>query len=79
MRFISTVPYIGLSSKSDTLIDKASSFNFVSKEFVMAYVFQKYCMTVPKLSIRGASEHRIFTTQMFVLWFLPLMDTNSPT
>ena len=40
----------------------AASLNFVSKDFVMTNGFYKDCKTVPKLSIRVASEQRISTT-----------------
>ncbi len=65
MRYTATVSYKELSSKADTLIDTPSSLNFVSKEFVMADGFYKYCKTNPKLSIRVASEQRISTTKVF--------------
>ena len=39
MRFSATVIFNGLSAKADTLIDTTTSFNFVSKEFVMANGF----------------------------------------
>jgi hypothetical protein len=65
MRFIASVSYDGLSSKADTLIDTAASLNFVSKDFVVTNGFYKDCKTVPKLSIRVASEQRISTTKLF--------------
>jgi hypothetical protein len=51
----------GLSAKADALIDTAASYNFVSKEFVMANGFYKYCKTAPKL----ACEQRMSTTKVF--------------
>jgi hypothetical protein len=65
MRFTASVSYDGLSSKADTLIDTSASLNFVSKDFVVTNGFYKGCRTVPKLSIRVASEHRIPTTKLF--------------
>jgi len=52
----------GLSSNADTLIDTAASIKFVSKFFAMTNGFCKDCKTIPKLSIRLPSEHRISTT-----------------
>ncbi len=43
MRITATVSNKELSSKAVTLIDIAASFNFVSKEFVMANGFYKDC------------------------------------
>jgi len=74
MRFTAFVSYNGLSSKADTYIDTSASLIFVSKDFVVTNGFYKDCKTVPKLSIRVASEHRISTTKFFVLRCLPLMD-----
>jgi hypothetical protein len=55
-----------LSAKAHTLIDTTTSLNFVSKEFVMANGFYKYCKTVsPKLATRVASEQCISTNKMF--------------
>jgi hypothetical protein len=54
-----------LSLEANAIIDTATSLNFNSKEFVMANGFYKDCKTVPKLSIRVASEHRISTTKLF--------------
>jgi hypothetical protein len=51
-----TVILNGFSAKAHTLIGKAASLNFVSKEFVMANVFDKDWKTAPKLAIRVASE-----------------------
>jgi hypothetical protein len=65
MRFTTFVSYDGLSSKADALIDTAASLNFVSKDFVISNGFYKGCKTVPKLSIRVASEQRISTTKLF--------------
>ena len=65
MRFTAFVSYNCLSSKADTLIHKADSLNFVSKDFVVTNGFYKNCKTAPKLSIRVASEQRISTTKLF--------------
>ena len=65
MRFNATVVFYGLSTKADTLIDTTFSLNFVSKEFVMATGFYKYCKTAPKLVTIVASEQRISTTKVF--------------
>ena len=65
MRLTTYVSYNDLSSKADTLIDTASSLNFISKDFVVNNGFYKDSKTVPKLSIRVASEQRISTTKMF--------------
>jgi hypothetical protein len=65
MRFTASVSYDGLSSKANTYIDTTASLNFVSKDFVVANGFYKDCKTVPKLSIRGASEQRISTPKLF--------------
>jgi hypothetical protein len=54
-----------LSSEADTLIYTAASLYFVSKDFVVTNGFYKDCTTVPKLSIRVASEQRISTTKLF--------------
>ena len=79
LRFIAMLSCNGLSFKADTLIDTGASLNFVRKEFVMANGSYKGCKTIPKLSIRVASEQRISTIKMFFLRLSPLMDTNSLT
>jgi len=63
MRFIASVSYNDLFSEAYTLIDTTASLNFVIKGFVVANEFYKECKTVPKLSIRVASEQRISTTK----------------
>ena len=65
MRITASVSCNGLSSKPDTLIDTTASLNFVSKDFALTNGFYKDCKTVPKLSIRLTSEHRIYTTKVF--------------
>ena len=65
MRFTAFVCYDGLSSKAYTLIDTPASLNFVSKDFFVTNGFYKECKTVPKLSIRVASDQRISTTELF--------------
>ena len=65
MRFIASVSYNGLSSKTDTLIDTAASLNFVSKNFVVTNGLYKDDKIVPNLSIRVASEQRISMTKVF--------------
>jgi hypothetical protein len=65
MIFTASVSYDGLSSNADTLIDTTASLNFVSKDFVVTNGFYKDCKTVPRLSIRVASEQRISTTKLF--------------
>jgi len=66
LRFTSNVSLNQLSSKADTLIEMATSLNFVSKEFVMADSFYKVCKIALKLSlIRVTSERRISTTKGF--------------
>jgi hypothetical protein len=65
MRFTTTVSQKELSSRADTLIDTATSLNFVSIEFVMANDFYKECKTASKLSIRVANEQRISATEVF--------------
>jgi hypothetical protein len=65
MRFTANVFYNGLSSEADALIDTKTSLNFVSKDFVVTNGFYKDCKTVPKLSIRVASEQRISTAKLF--------------
>jgi len=67
MRFAALVALIIFSTKADTLIDTAASLDFVSKEFVMANGFYKYCKTVSKMAIRVAIEQRISTTKVFCL------------
>jgi len=52
MRFNATMSLKILSAKSDTLIDTATSLNFVSKEFVMANGFYKDCKNTLNLAIR---------------------------
>jgi hypothetical protein len=79
MRFTVSVSCNELSSKADTLIDTAASFNFVCKDFFMTNDFYKDCKTVPKQSIRVASEQRISTTKVFCSTDLSLMDMNSLT
>jgi hypothetical protein len=64
MRFTASVSYNGLSSEADDLIDTAASLKFVSKDFVVTNDFYTDCKTVPKLSIRVASEQRISTTKL---------------
>jgi hypothetical protein len=65
MRFTASMSCYGLSSKAYSLIDTAASLNFVWKHFVMTNgSYKDDCKTAPKLSIRVASEHRIFTTKM---------------
>ena len=56
MRFNAIVVFNRLSAKAYTLIDKAASLNFLSKEFVVADGFYKDCKTAPKLAIKVASE-----------------------
>jgi hypothetical protein len=51
MGFVEFVSYNGLFSKANTLIDTATSLNFVSKDFVVTNGFYKDRKTVPKLSI----------------------------
>ena len=51
MRFHVAVFSYGLSAKADTLINTTTSLNFVSKEFVMAKCFYKYCKADSKLDI----------------------------
>jgi hypothetical protein len=65
MKFPASVSYNGLLSEADTLIDIATSLNFVSKDFVVTNGFYKGCKTVPKLYIRVAREQRISTTKVF--------------
>ena len=65
MRFSAVVSYNGLSLEVDALIDTTVSLNFVSKDFAVTNGFYKDCKTVPKLSIRVASERRISTTKLF--------------
>ena len=67
MRFTASVSQNGLSSYANTLIDTATSLNFVSKGCVVTNGFYKDCKTdvVPKLSIRVASEQRISATKVF--------------
>jgi len=65
MHFNAAVFSNGLPAKEDNLIDTSASLNFVSKKFVMANSFYKYCKTAPKLAIRVVSEQRISTTKVF--------------
>ncbi len=77
MRFTFSVSYNGLSSKSHALIDTTTSLNFVSKDFVFANNgFYKDFKNDPKLSIRVASEQRIYMTKVFVFFFKSLMDVS---
>jgi hypothetical protein len=55
MKFTASKSRNGLFSKASTLIDTATSLNFVSQDFVMTNGFYKDCKTVPKLSIQVAS------------------------
>jgi hypothetical protein len=65
MRFTAHVSDNGLASKADTLIDKATSLNFVSKDLVVTNGLYTDCNIVYKLSIRVASEQRISTSKLF--------------
>ena len=65
MRFSAIVYYHRLSSKADTLIITSASLNFVSKAFVIANGFYKYCKTSLKLSIQVDSVYHIYTTKVF--------------
>ena len=65
MRFNATIVFNGLSAKEDTLIDTATSLNFLSKKIVMANDFYKDWKIAPKLAIRVASKQRISTTKLF--------------
>ena len=77
MRFIASVSYNGLPSKSNTLMDSAASLNFATKEYFMANGFQKDFKSTPKLSFRVVNEHRISTTKVIGPSVLSLMDMNS--
>jgi hypothetical protein len=77
MRFNATVVFNGLLTKADTRIDTAASFNFVSKEFIMANDFYTDCKNAPKLAIRVASEQRISATKVFCPLVNVLMGTSS--
>ena len=48
MRFTVVVSQENITSKTDTLIDTAASINFVSKKFLTANGFYKYCKAAPK-------------------------------
>ena len=65
MRFTSSLSLNGLSTMIDTLIDTATTPNFVSKKFVLASGFFKDCKVARKLAIRVASKQRIYTTNVF--------------
>jgi hypothetical protein len=61
MRFTAVVSQENPTSKADTLIDTAASLNFVSKRFLNASGFYKYCKAAPKIAVRVANEQRIST------------------
>jgi hypothetical protein len=65
MRFTAMVSQENLSSKADILIDTAASLNFVSKRFLNANGFYKYCKTVPKLAVKVANEQCVMTDKIF--------------
>jgi len=65
MRFTIVVPQENITSKADTLIDTATSLNFVSRKFLHANGFYKYCKASPKIVIRVANEQRIVTNKIF--------------
>ena len=65
MRFTALVSQENISSKADTLIDTAASLNFVSKRFLNANNFYKYCKAAPKIAVRVANEQRISTDKIF--------------
>ena len=67
MRFAAIIYLNGLSSKADSLINTPSSRSFVGNEFVIANDFYKDCKTALNMTIRVASEQRIFTTNVFIL------------
>jgi len=48
--------YNELSLTADTLVNTASSLNFVCKEFMMTNGFYKVFKSAPKISIRAASD-----------------------
>ena len=66
MRFATSFSLNELSTKADTLIDKASSLNFVSKEFVISNVFYKDCKTDPKPATR-ISTANAFCLSVFTI------------
>ena len=76
VRFTAVVSQESISSKADTLIDTAASLNFVSKRFLNANGFYKYCKAAPKIAVRAANEQRISTDNVFVRLLLPLKDPN---
>ena len=65
MRFTDAVSQENKTSKADTLIDTAASLNFVSKKFLNANGFYKYCKSAPKIVVRVANEQRIATNKIF--------------
>jgi hypothetical protein len=67
VRFTESVSLNRISVEADTLIDTATSLNFVIKDFVMANDFYEYCKTAFKMAIRVASEQRISTNKLFRL------------
>ncbi len=56
MRFNAVVSQENLISKADTLIETAASLNFVSKRFLNANGFYKYCKAAPKVAVKVANE-----------------------
>ena len=54
-----------LTARADTLIDTAASLNFLSKKFLNANGFYKYCKAAPKFGFRVANEQRILTDDIF--------------
>jgi hypothetical protein len=65
MRFTDVVSQDNITCKADTLINTAASLNFVSKMFLNANEFYKYCKAAPKIVVRVANEQRIVTDKIF--------------
>jgi len=52
MRFTQEI----LTSKANTLIDTATSLNFMSKKLLNANEFYKYCKAAPKIVVKAANK-----------------------
>ncbi len=53
-----------ITSKTGTLFDTATSLNFVSKGFLNANGFYKYCKAAPKIVVRFAIMQRIVANKI---------------
>ena len=65
MRLIVVATQENITSKAGTLIETAASLNFVSKKFLNANEFYKYCKASPIFFVRVATEQHIVTDKLF--------------